>query len=232
MGWWDWEIPDKWTYKPIWLPPYYWPAGITPNLHSQYTKREIKQELGEIPPPPKKYYFFDTPDYADCHKKIYQYTYFGFKLGSAVALIDIVGGRQLSYLTAMGRIAGHLGRFGGSLGIYAATVCCVANLRGKKHDCYDVPMNHMLGGASIGLIWGYKTHSVAYGCIVGAAGALAGVLNLRANYPTPNYPNGWLIFPDESLLDEREENATLGGRNFRDQRLSWKLHDPGRRGLE
>ena len=75
-------------------------------------------------------------------------------------------------------------------------------------------------------------HSTAVGAAVAVAGMIFGICNLRANTPTETHPQGWQVaFPDN--IDEiREENGTLGGRNYRDLRLGWRLTDPGRQGLE
>ncbi|CAG2173080.1 unnamed protein product [Oppiella nova] len=147
-------------------------------------------------------------------------------------MIDVLANKQLSYMTAVGRMASHFGRIGGSFVLYAAITCCVANLRGKRHDSWEHPFNHMIGGASVGLIWGYKFRSTGVGAAVAAAGALAGVLNLRANTSTKNFPNGWQILFPKDIEDLRIENGTLGGRNYGDLRMSWKIADPGRKGLE
>ena len=84
MGWRDWQIPDDWTYKPIWLPPYPIPVGFWGNAFPFYSKKEAIDEANGIEWKDQfkpKYYFFDTPDYADCHKKMFNYGVFGMKLG-------------------------------------------------------------------------------------------------------------------------------------------------------
>ncbi|CAG2100379.1 unnamed protein product [Medioppia subpectinata] len=221
------ELPDKWTHKPIWLPPYPIPAGMFPNMTAYYTRKELDDE-----PPKKRYYFFDTPDYEDCHKKIYNYGLFGAKAAGILAMFDVMANKQLSYVKAFGRVATCFGRIGGSFLIYPAVVCCVANLRGKQHDTYEHPWNHIIGGASIGLIWGYKFRSTGIGAGVALAGALFGVLNLRANTPTPNFPEGWQIFFPNDIEQIRVENGVLGGQKWGDIRLGWSLADPGRKPLE
>lgn len=82
MGWYrDWKIPDEWTHKPVWLPPYPIPIAFPGNPGAYYTKKEVIE--GEKPwePPQHRYYFFDTPDYADCHKKVFSYGVIGTKVG-------------------------------------------------------------------------------------------------------------------------------------------------------
>lgn len=221
------ELPDEWTHKPIWLPPYPIPYGFWGNVAPFYTKKQV---LGE--PPKRKYYFFDTPDYEDCHKKIYSYGMYGAKAATFVSFVDVMGNRQLSYARAFGRMVGHFGRIGGSFLMYSAITCCVANIRGEKQDSWEHPWNHIIGGASVGLIWGYKFHSTGVGAGVGAACALLGVLNLRANTPTKNHPNGWQINFPANVEEIREENGALGGRHYRDWRVGWVIADPGRKDLE
>jgi hypothetical protein len=77
-----------------------------------------------------------------------------------------------------------------------------------------------------------SVRSTGVGAAVAAAGALAGVVNLRANTSTKNFPNGWQILFPKDIEDLRIENGTLGGRNYGDLRMSWKIADPGRKGLE
>ena len=75
--------------------------------------------------------------------------------------------------------------------------------------------------------------STGIGFVVGLFGALFGVLNLRANTPTEWYPNGWQIGFPRGISETQEENATLGGRNYRNiLRVHWTVPDPGRKGLE
>ena len=86
MGYRDWKIPDEWTHKPIWLPPYPIPYGFWGNVTPFYTKKDVLA----TEPPKKKYYFFDTPDYEDCHKKIFNYGVYGAKAGMDQLMVSFV----------------------------------------------------------------------------------------------------------------------------------------------
>lgn len=66
------ELPDNWTYKPSWLPPYVIPDGFP---FPYFTKKDI------LSPPRKPYFFFDTPDHEDCFKKVYNITNYGVRAG-------------------------------------------------------------------------------------------------------------------------------------------------------
>ncbi len=67
------ELPDEWTYRPSWVPPWGLPHGWPIPLI-------FKKDVLETPRKP--YYFFDTPDSEDCFKKIYNFMGYGLRTGS------------------------------------------------------------------------------------------------------------------------------------------------------
>jgi len=166
------------------------------------------------------YYFYETPDYDNCVGKVWWATKFSGSLMSAVAVTDIIFmTRPRTWEYCSTRFFRFVYPFTASCALAASVSCTVANLRGKKDDCY----NHIAGGLATTVIYTGFLKNSGKGVALGVLSAFAYGMFKRC------HQEQWMIWPDW-VTNEGEVAGMHGGENWGNltfPRLNWD--DPGRR---
>jgi len=174
--------------------------------------------------PQYKYRYFDTADNEDPHKKMWALSKKAVKLGSILAIGDILSNyKNIGFVLAASRFAYHMPPLVGTVMLGTGATCAIANIRGKNDDI----KNYYLGGLPCGLIWGFKYRSVAVGYLTAILCSL-----LAASFKAAHmdeYKRFWEILPSEESAFRRSEPGVYGGMSkWNDVRILTKKEDPGR----
>ncbi|KAH7643143.1 NADH dehydrogenase (ubiquinone) B14.7 subunit [Dermatophagoides farinae] len=144
-------------------------------------------------------YFYSKPDYAVPHEKLFYSTALGLKFGTAWGTFDVCAAEYGRWKPSILLFAKRASLVTASFATYGAVSNVVANIRGQKDDLF----NHLIGGGSVGFIYGYLYKSSAYGSLAAAGVALI-AMACKAFSRSDNY----IIHPE---LDKFTERGSIWG---------------------
>eukprot|EP00745_Piridium_sociabile_P028633 TRINITY_DN46256_c0_g1_i1.p1 TRINITY_DN46256_c0_g1~~TRINITY_DN46256_c0_g1_i1.p1 ORF type:complete len:199 (+),score=38.29 TRINITY_DN46256_c0_g1_i1:50-598(+) len=137
------------------------------------------------------YPFYKTKDGDDCLKKTLALSAYSGAAGTTFALMAGLTSTTTDNPALASNVLIRLTKYGLPMfaagGMFAATTCTVANLRGGKDD----PFNHFAGGLATGSVFGtaFKSHKLGWGlgftfaflALIWKAGKIEGFTNIKTS---------------------------------------------------
>ncbi|KAF8773210.1 NADH dehydrogenase [ubiquinone] 1 alpha subcomplex subunit 11-like [Argiope bruennichi] len=109
------------------------------------------------------YDFFATPDGQDCLPKTYYYTKYGAIGGAIFSIYEMaLVSRPTTFYSTVARFGHFTFPFAGMGFVFGSSICILGQMR-KKDDT----VNHFIGGALAGAVWGLKYNRIQTGHVMG-----------------------------------------------------------------
>jgi hypothetical protein len=169
----------------------------------------------------KGYYYFETPDYADCEKKLFCGVKYAGAVTAVYATQEIIFRPEPKTMRFVsGRYFMLCAPLVGAVALGSSVACTLSNLRGQKDDNY----NYFWGGMASGLVWALRFNA-STGLFMGCLSAAAASLVKHGH----KVENDWVMMPTGSP-NHANRYGSWGGRDLGDFRTkAWSYEDPGRR---